>query len=137
MTSSTGVERFRTEGDSGVASAVVEELTSREERRFEAANAISGTRYAVARDVLAGGVVSSFQLQQPWPVYLQRGLGAAVWDVDGTRRLDFHNGFGAMLQGHAHSTIAETIARAAASATHVGATGDDAVAVAVALRDRW
>lgn len=137
MTSSTGVEPFRTAGDSGVDSAVIDELTSREERRFEAANAISGTRYTVARDVLAGGVVSSFQLQQPWPVYLERGLGAAVWDVDGTRRLDFHNGFGAMLQGHAHSAIAETIARAAASATHVGATGDDAVAVAVALRDRW
>src|SRR3954451_1024184 len=137
MTSSTGVERFRTEGDSGVASAVVEELTSREEERFEVSNAMSGTRYAVARDVLAGGVVSSFQLQQPWPVYLERGLGSAVWDLDGNRRLDVHNGFGAMLQGHAHPAMAEAIARAATTATHVGATGDDAVAVAGGLRDRW
>jgi glutamate-1-semialdehyde 2,1-aminomutase len=137
MTSSTGVERFRTDGDPGVDAAVVKELTSREERRFEVSNAASGSRYAVAREVLAGGVVSSFQLQQPWPVYLERGLGSAVWDVDGTRRLDFHNGFGAMLQGHAHPVVAETIARAATTATHVGATGDDAVAVASALRDRW
>jgi glutamate-1-semialdehyde 2,1-aminomutase len=137
MTSSTGVERFRTDGESDVAATIVEQLTAREERRFETANATSGTRYAVARDVLAGGVVSSFQLQHPWPVYLERGLGSAVWDVDGTRRLDFHNGFGAMLQGHAHPAMAEAIARAATTATHVGATGDDAVAVANALRDRW
>ena len=101
------------------------------------ANVTSQQRHDVARKVLAGGVVSSFQLQEPWPIYLERGQGSAVWDVDGTRRVDFHNGFGAMLQGHAHAVITATIARAALSATHLGATGDDAVAVAEALRDRW
>jgi glutamate-1-semialdehyde 2,1-aminomutase len=137
MTSSTGVERFATSGDERIDPEVVRRLTAREERRFAAANATSRHRYDVAREVLAGGVVSSFQLQEPWPVYLERGLGSAVWDVDGTSRVDFHNGFGAMLQGHAHPRITETIARAAAAATHVGATGADAVAVATALRDRW
>ena len=137
MTSSTGVERFATDGEDGIDAATVQRLTDREERLFATANAASHTQYGAARAVLAGGVVSSFQLQEPWPVYLERGLGPAVWDVDGTRRLDFHNGFGAMLQGHAHPRITETIARAAAAATHVGATGEDAVAVATALRDRW
>jgi glutamate-1-semialdehyde 2,1-aminomutase len=137
MTSSTGVERFTTVGEDRIDAGTVRRLIAREERLFAAANSTSRTRYDAARDVLAGGVVSSFQLQEPWPVYLERGLGPAVWDVDGTRRLDFHNGFGAMLQGHAHPAITETIARAAAAATHVGATGEDAVVVAAALRDRW
>lgn len=137
MTSSTGVERFAIDGDDRIDAATVRRLTAREERRFAAANATSRGRYDVAREVLAGGVVSSFQLQEPWPIYLERGLGSAVWDVDGTSRVDFHNGFGAMLQGHAHAGISATIARVASSATHMGATGDDAVAVAEALRDRW
>jgi glutamate-1-semialdehyde 2,1-aminomutase len=137
MTSSTGVDRLRCDGDDRVGAADVKRLMLREQDRFESANEASRTRYGAARTVLAGGVVSSFQLQEPWPVYLDRGLGAAVWDVDGTRRLDFHNGFGAMLQGHAHRGLADAIARSAAVGTHVGATGDDAVAVALALRERW
>ena len=36
-----------------------------------------------ARKVMPGGVPSSFQLNDPWPVYIERGQGALVWDVDG------------------------------------------------------
>ena len=28
-----------------------------------------------------------------------------MWDVDGNEYLDFHNGFGSMVQGHAHDAI--------------------------------
>ena len=31
--------------------------------------------------------------------------GLAVWDVDGNELIDFHNGFGSMVQGHAHPAI--------------------------------
>lgn len=137
MTSSTGVERFRLDGDAGLDPANIAELTAREERLFEASNSVSGDRYATARDVLAGGVVSSFQLQRPWPVYLDEGRGAAVWDVDGNRRIDCHNGFGAMLQGHANPQLTEALVAASAVGAQLGATGDDAVALAGALRDRW
>jgi glutamate-1-semialdehyde 2,1-aminomutase len=137
MTSSNGGDRFTSDGERAVDAATVQRLTEREERRFATANATSRTRYDAARDVLAGGVVSSFQLQHPWPVYLERARASTVWDVDGNARRDFHNGFGAMLQGHAHPAITDAIARAAATGTHVGATGEDAVAVATALRHRW
>lgn len=137
MTSSTGVEQFRTGGAPPPPSASLEELIAREEERFVEATSTSRTTYDAARSVLAGGVGSSFQRQQPWPVYLEHGSGSAVWDVDGTRRVDFHNGFGAMLQGHADPGIAEVVARAAGLGTHLGATGRDAVAVATSLRDRW
>lgn len=137
MTWSPGGDRFTCDGERHFDAATVQRLTEREERRFATANATSRVRYDAARDVLAGGVVSSFQLQHPWPVYLERALASTVWDVDGNARRDFHNGFGAMLQGHAHPAITDAIARAAATGTHVGATGEDAVAVATALRDRW
>ena len=61
--------------------------------------------YERARRVLSAGVASSYQLRDPWPIYFTHGEGSAVWDVDGTRRIDFHNGFGSMVQGHAHPAI--------------------------------
>src|SRR5690606_28460710 len=51
---------------------------------------------------MPGGVASSFQLGDPYPIYLERGVGADVWDVDGHRYHDFHNGFGSIAVGHAH-----------------------------------
>src|ERR1700704_1829719 len=43
----------------------------------------SGEYYERARRVMPNGVPSSFQENDPWPVYIERGTGANVWDVDG------------------------------------------------------
>ena len=67
---------------------------------------------ARADDVLSGGVASSYQLRDPWPIYLERGDGPEVWDVDGNEMWDFHNGFGSMVQGHAHPAIGAAVQRA-------------------------
>ena len=51
-----------------------------------------------AQRVLAGGVSSSYQLHDPWPVHITRGEGSHLQDADGNEYLDFHNGFGSMAQ---------------------------------------
>ncbi len=63
-----------------------------------------------ARRVLTGGVSSSYQLHDPWPVHITRGEGSHLQDVDGNEYLDFHNGFGSMVQGHAHPAISDAVA---------------------------
>ena len=68
--------------------------------------------YERARNVLTGGVASSYQLREPWPIYLEHGEGPRVWDVDGNEMYDFHNGFGSMVQGHAHPAIGKADRRA-------------------------
>src|SRR5882757_3051891 len=69
----------------------------------------SAELYRRANQVLSGGVASSYQLRDPWPLYLERGKGPKVWDVDGNQMWDFHNGFGSMVQGHAHPVIGQAI----------------------------
>ena len=86
---------------------------------------------------LAGGVASSYQRLEPWPVYLERGEGARVWDVDGNEYLDFHNGFSAMVQGHAHPAITAAVARRQPLGTHFGAPTEEAVEVAEELARRF
>ncbi len=82
--------------------------------------------YERARHSLAGGVASSYQLRDPWPIYLSHGKGAKVWDVDDNELLDFHNGFGSMVQGHAHPAIEEAVRRRHSLGTHFAVPTEDA-----------
>jgi glutamate-1-semialdehyde 2,1-aminomutase len=90
-----------------------------------------------ARGTLAGGVSSSFQRHEPWPIHLVRGEGPRVWDADGNEYLDFHNGFGAMVQGHAHPAVTAAIAQRLSAGTHFGAPTEEAIGVAEELARRF
>ena len=85
--------------------------------------------YERAHNVLTGGVASSYQLRDPWPIYLERGDGPKVWDVDGNEMFDFHNGFGSMVQGHAHPAIGAAMHERYAQGTHFAAPTEDAIVV--------
>jgi len=50
---------------------------------------------------------------------------------------DFHNGFGSMLQGHAHPVIGEAVLERYGKGTHFAAPTEDALAVAENLSSRW
>src|SRR4051812_29727648 len=115
----------------------VQELIEREEARLNDATRKSAEMYERARVHLSGGVASSYQLRDPWPIYLERGDGPKVWDVDGNEMYDFHNGFGSMVQGHAHPAIGRAIAERYGRGTHFGAPTEDAVVVGDELARRW
>ena len=73
----------------------------------------------------------------PHPIFLERGSGSKVWDVDGSEYRDFHNGFGSMVQGHAHPRSRAPWPSACRSGTHFAATTEDSVVVAEELARRW
>jgi glutamate-1-semialdehyde 2,1-aminomutase len=115
----------------------IKTLTEREQRRLDERTSGSRAMYERARTVLTGGVASSYQLRDPWPIYLERGEGPRVWDVDGNEMWDFHNGFGSMVQGHAHPAIGRAVTERYRSGTHFAAPTQDGVAVAEELSGRW
>jgi glutamate-1-semialdehyde 2,1-aminomutase len=115
----------------------IKELIEREEKALNDRTHKSEEMYRRAAAVLTGGVASSYQLRDPWPIYLERGSGPKVWDVDGNEMYDFHNGFGAMVQGHAHPAIGRAIQQRYDLGTHFAAPTEDAVIVAEELQKRW
>jgi glutamate-1-semialdehyde 2,1-aminomutase len=115
----------------------IRELIEREEKALNDKTQASGEMFRRAHAVLSGGVASSYQLRDPWPIYLERGRGPRVWDVDGNEMYDFHNGFGSMVQGHAHPAIGEAIRTRYEDGTHFAAPTEDAVVVAEELQRRW
>jgi len=115
----------------------IKKLIEREERVLNERTAGSGEMYERAKRSLSGGVASSYQLRDPWPIYLERGSGPHVWDVDGNEFYDFHNGFGSMVQGHAHPVIGKAISERYALGTHFAAPTEDAIVVGEELQRRW
>src|SRR6266849_6143758 len=89
----------------------VKELIAREENTFRQARPRSQKLWQEARAVMPRGVPSSFQDAAPQPVFMDRGQGSRVWDVDGNEYVDFHNGFGVMVVGHAHPKIVDAVQR--------------------------
>ena len=77
-----------------------------------------------AQRVIPGGVdspVRAFGGVGGTPVFIERGEGAELVDVDGNRYVDLIQSWGALLFGHAHPQILSAIAAAAARGTTFGA----------------
>jgi glutamate-1-semialdehyde 2,1-aminomutase len=112
-------------------------LMERERTRYRERTARSAEYFSRAGEVMPGGVPSQFQKNDPWPVYIERGTGSKVWDVDGNEYLDFHNGFGVMCVGHANPTIAAAVKARMDLGTHFAAPTEGSILVAEELRRRW
>lgn len=122
---------------SAISSDRIAELTAIESEKLNARTLGSKAMFERAGKHLSGGVASSYQLRDPWPIYIDRGNGPKVWDVDGNEMWDFHNGFGSMIQGHAHPAIGQAIADRYPRGTHFGCATEDDIVVADELAARW
>jgi glutamate-1-semialdehyde 2,1-aminomutase len=56
--------------------------------------------YEEAKKVLPGGVTYSIRSLEPHPLYVVKGKGSHVWDVDGNEYTDYWMGHGAIIMGH-------------------------------------
>jgi len=77
-----------------------------------------------ARRVLPGGVdspVRAYRSVGGDPVFIARGNGARVWDVDGIEYIDYVCSYGPLILGHAHPRVVSAITEAAALGTSFGA----------------
>src|SRR5690349_9455921 len=115
----------------------VAELISAEEERFRSARRRSHELWTEAREVMPRGVPSSFQDAAPQPIFIDRGRGSRVWDVDGNEYVDFHNGFGVMVVGHAHPKIVDAVSAQISRGSHFAQPVEDGVEVARELSRRF
>jgi len=99
--------------------------------------AVSTALYERACGLFPGGVnspVRAFKAVGGTPVFLRRGAGAAVWDADGNRYLDFVGSWGPLILGHADADVLATINEAAADGTTFGASTEREILLAEAIR---
>lgn len=121
----------------GIDQDRISELTVRLEQQLSDRTPRSKEVYQRAKQVMPAGVPSSFQDQPPHPIYVTGGSGSKVLDVDGNEYIDFHNGFGVMVVGHAHPAVAAAITRVAGLGTHFAAPNETSIRVAEELSRRF
>jgi glutamate-1-semialdehyde 2,1-aminomutase len=115
---------------------LVGRLIAEETAALDLKHARSLTYRKEAETHLPGGVSSSWQMWPPHPIYIRRGAGSHVWDIDENEYVDYHNGYGVMVMGHAHPKIVEAVQRRVALGTHFAQPTEDALIVAEQLAER-
>src|SRR3954453_9329305 len=126
-----------TDATKNVDPAQVARLTEAEQAKFRERTHSSAERYERGLKVMPGGVPSSFQQNDPWPTYIDRGEGSRVWDVDGNEYVDFHNGFGVMCIGHANPEVGAAVKARVDLGTHFAAPTEGSIVVAEELARRF
>jgi len=76
--------------------------------------------YDQALKLFPNGVTHDLRHLTPFPVYIDRALGAYKWDVDGNQFIDYWSGHGALLLGHSHPQVVAAVQAQMARSTHPG-----------------
>jgi glutamate-1-semialdehyde 2,1-aminomutase len=99
----------------------------------------SAAAYERALELLPGGVNSPVRAMRSIgrdPIFVARGEGADVIDVDGNRYVDWVMSWGPLIAGHAHPEVVSAVSAAAAAGTSFGAPTEAEVELAAEVVDR-
>ncbi|MCP2279582.1 aspartate aminotransferase family protein [Nocardia amikacinitolerans] len=81
----------------------------------------SRTAFERTRLSLGGGVSSGLRAaMRPVPLFVEKGRGAHVWDLDGDRYLDYVMAWGPLVHGHSHPHVIDSVMRVMTSMQVVG-----------------
>ncbi len=97
----------------------------------------SKSLFARATQLMAGGVnspVRAFKAVGGTPIYIERGEGAYIYDVDGNRYLDFCCSWGPLILGHAHPVVIEAIQKTASKGTSFGTVHENEILLAEKIK---
>jgi glutamate-1-semialdehyde 2,1-aminomutase len=91
-----------------------------------------------AQALFPGGVnspVRAFRAVGGQPLFIQRGEGAYLFDVDGNRYIDYVLSWGPLITGHAHPNVVAAIQQAALMGTSYGAPSPLEIELAKGIMD--
>jgi glutamate-1-semialdehyde 2,1-aminomutase len=102
-------------------------------------SSVSGELYSRALELLPGGVNSPVRAMRAIgrdPIFIARGEGAELVDVDGRRYVDWVMSWGPLIAGHAQPDVVAAVSAAAAAGTSFGAPTRAEVELAAQVVER-
>ncbi len=91
---------------------------------------VQGTMYARATRTLPGGTNSNFRAWGEDTVYVDRGKGSHVWDLDGNEYIDLRMGYGPVILGHADERVDDYVNERMRRGVSFSLTSEDEVRAA-------
>jgi len=104
-----------------MATGPVPSAESRILRDFAAKTPGSRKLHNRAKALFPDGVTHVGRFLDPFPIYVERASGSRKWDVDGNEYVDYLGGHGALILGHNHPAVVDSVIRQAAKGAHFGA----------------
>jgi len=95
--------------------------------------------FAEAKQYIPGGVnspVRAFKSVGLTPVYVERGQGSRIYDIDGNSFIDYVGSWGPLIMGHAHPEVIEAVKATAERGTSFGAPTELETAMAKLVCER-
>jgi hypothetical protein len=106
------------------------------EERYRELTTASRALWERALGSLPGGNTRTTIFHDPYPLYLDRGEGCRVIDVDGVQRIDFINNYTSLVLGHCHPRVVEAVQRQAARLISAAAPNELEVEMAERIQER-
>lgn len=81
--------------------------------------------FTEAKDLMPGGVnspVRAFKSVDMDPIFMERGKGSKIYDIDGNEYIDYVLSWGPLILGHANDRVVESIKKVAETGTSFGAS---------------
>ncbi|RCX19856.1 glutamate-1-semialdehyde 2,1-aminomutase [Fontibacillus phaseoli] len=85
---------------------------------------LSKQAFEEAKQFLPGGVnspVRAYKSVGLTPVYIERGVGSRIYDIDGNEYIDYVGSWGPLIMGHAHPEVVSALQETTAKGTSFGA----------------
>ncbi|HYV49514.1 MAG TPA: aminotransferase class III-fold pyridoxal phosphate-dependent enzyme [Myxococcaceae bacterium] len=105
--------------------------------RFRRKHPKAAALHERACEVLPGGNTRSVLYTAPFPIRVERGEGARLFDVDGHEYVDFVGEYSAGIYGHSHPRIRQAVEEALRGGVNIGAHHAREVAFAEAVTRRF
>jgi glutamate-1-semialdehyde 2,1-aminomutase len=120
-----------------VSRARIAEIAAREEESYRGRTRRSAELFERAGRSLPLGVASSFQVYDPYPLFMTDARGSRIWDADGNEYIDFDMAFGVLAAGHSHPKLAAALQRRVANGTCYTFPVEDGVELAEEIKARF
>ena len=91
-----------------------------------------------AQQSIPGGVnspVRAFKSVDLHPLFIERGKGSKIYDVDGNEYIDYVGSWGPLILGHCHETVLSAVEKALHQGTSFGAPTEAEIQLAEMVKD--
>lgn len=95
----------------------------------------SESLYSRASSLFPKGVNSPVRFYEPYPRFISKGEGSAIYDEDGRRYIDYCLAFGPMILGHSRAEVVTAISRQVEKGISFGAPGAVEVELGETIRE--
>jgi glutamate-1-semialdehyde 2,1-aminomutase len=112
-------------------------IGAREEEGYRRRTRRSRELHERAKQAMPLGVASSFQVYDPWPLFMTDARGSRITDADGNEYIDFDMAFGVLAAGHSHPVLAEMLQHRVANGTCYTFPVEDSIVLAEEIKGRF